>query len=109
MTRQKLKILAVCSENQWRSPTAETIYRGDDRVEVRSAGTSPTARHTISVKDVEWADLILAMEPKHREMIKRKFPKMTLPEIKILNIPDNYRYMDPDLANILSEEIESII
>lgn len=102
----KKKILAVCSQNQWRSPTAEKIYQGDQRVEVRSAGTSPSAIHSISQKDIVWADEILVMEPKHREMIQRKFPDAELPPISVLHIPDNYRYMDEELIEILKDAIE---
>src|SRR5512139_3631699 len=33
-------ILFVCGRNKWRSPTAERLYRNDNRIEVRSAGVS---------------------------------------------------------------------
>ena len=47
-----INILFVCSKNKWRSPTAETIYRNDSRLNVRSAGTSASARKTISEIDI---------------------------------------------------------
>lgn len=31
----RLKVLFVCSRNQWRSPTAEAMYRDDSRLSVR--------------------------------------------------------------------------
>jgi len=33
---KNINVLFVCSKNQWRSPTAEAIYRRDERVSVRS-------------------------------------------------------------------------
>jgi hypothetical protein len=42
---EKLKVLFICSRNQWRSPTAEQLWRRHPKVSTRSAGTSPNARH----------------------------------------------------------------
>lgn len=39
----------VCSRNQWRSPTAEQVWRRHPALSVRSAGTSPNARRPVSV------------------------------------------------------------
>ncbi|MFK7789851.1 MAG: phosphotyrosine protein phosphatase, partial [Phycisphaeraceae bacterium] len=43
-----MNMLFICSKNQWRSPTAEQIYRSDPRLNVRSAGTSSSARHKVT-------------------------------------------------------------
>lgn len=74
LTLNKLNVLFVCSKNQWRSPTAEAIYRGDDRVFVRSRGTARAAVQTIPSSDIAWADAILVMEDKHRQRIFADFP-----------------------------------
>ena len=87
----KLKLLVICSKNQWRSPTAERIYQHDSRIEVRSAGTSQHAKHRVSVKDIEWADLIACMETKHKQYIQRTFDKKLLPQIVVFNIEDQYK------------------
>lgn len=105
----KRQILFVCSKNRLRSPTAEAIYREDPRVAVRSAGTSPTAVHVVSVKDVEWAKLIVCMEQKHKAQLQRLFPNVELPPIKVLEIPDEYDFMAPDLVELLKQEIEQLI
>jgi predicted protein tyrosine phosphatase len=68
MPNVKHHVLFVCGRNQWRSPTAERLYRADPRVEVRSAGVSPKSRHQISRSDIEWADLILVMEGNYSGM-----------------------------------------
>lgn len=105
----RLKLLIACSKNKWRSPTAENIYRGDSRVEIRTAGTSLSAVHHISIKDIEWADMILCMESKHKVYIQQKFQELRLPPTKVLDIPDEYRYMDPELVKILRADIETIL
>ncbi|MBL9174848.1 MAG: hypothetical protein JNL10_15025, partial [Verrucomicrobiales bacterium] len=58
----RLRVLFVCSMNQWRSPTAEALYRNDARLEVRSAGVRIGARRRITQEDLEWADWIFVME-----------------------------------------------
>jgi len=57
------RVLFVCSRNQWRSPTAEAIYRNHPLVEALSAGVSSSARRRVSAKLLQLADLILVMEP----------------------------------------------
>jgi predicted protein tyrosine phosphatase len=104
-----LNLLFVCSKNKWRSPTAETIYRKDSRLNVRSAGTSSSARKQISEKDLNWADLILVMEHKHRKMINSKYRHLDLPEILVLDIPDDYQYMSDELITILQISIKKIL
>lgn len=105
----KLKLLVVCSKNRMRSPTAENIYRGDTRVDVRSAGISQNAAHYISTKDIEWSDQILCMESDHKEYIQQTFQNIKLPPIQVLDIYDEYEYMNPELIKLLKSDIESIL
>jgi predicted protein tyrosine phosphatase len=96
-------LLFVCSRNQWRSPTAEKIYR-DKGYSSRSAGTSPKAKHSISTKDIQWADLIFVMEKKHKSKIIANFGKaVERKTIHILDIPDEYQFMDPLLISHLED------
>jgi predicted protein tyrosine phosphatase len=99
---ERLKVLFVCSKNQWRSPTAEAIYRDDARLSVRSRGTSNSAAQPIREKDLVWADLVLVMEQKHRSRLLADFPDTTkFLTIHVLDIPDDYRYMDAELVQML--------
>lgn len=101
-----LNLLFICSKNKWRSPTAETIYRKDNRVNVRSAGTSDKARKTVSFSDIEWADIIFVMEKKHKAMLERKFSGCFSGKRGIvLDIPDDYQYMDEELVEILFDTV----
>ena len=103
-----IKILVVCSHNKWRSPTAEAIYRHDNRFVVRSAGLSKSSPHYLSIKDLEWADLLLYMEKEHFEKIKEIYASITFPKSVNLDIPDEYTYMQPELVDILTDKIEEL-
>ena len=105
-----INVLFVCSKNQWRSPTAEAVFRNDPGVSVRSAGTSRVARHTISITDIRWADVILVMEDKHSSRLRAQFrDEVRYKKLYTLDIPDLYKFMDPELVEILREKAEPFI
>ena len=102
-----MNALFICSRNQWRSPTAEAVFRRYPNVQTRSAGTSPNARHTVSINDIAWADKVFVMEQKHKNRLSAQFPRASQhKEIIVLDIPDDYRYMDEELIEILKESVE---
>ena len=106
----KPHILFVCGKNQWRSPTAEAIYRKDSRIKVRSAGVSGKSRHQISEKDLDWADLVLVMEQRYKSRIISNFRYYpNLPRIESLDIPDEFKYMDEELIELITEGTEFYI
>jgi predicted protein tyrosine phosphatase len=97
-----MNVLFVCSRNKWRSRTAETIFQNDQRHNVKSAGTENDARIKITEKLITWADLIFVMEKRHKERLKEKYGTLLdEKEIIILDIQDNYRYMDSELIDTL--------
>ena len=98
-------LLFLCSRNQWRSPTAEKIWQKE--WSVRSAGLSPKARKTVSINDIRWANVIFVMEKKHKQRLVAQFSRVLIgKEIVVLDIPDDYQYMDPDLIEILRCKVE---
>jgi predicted protein tyrosine phosphatase len=106
----KMNLLFVCSRNQWRSPTAETIFRENTKLNVKSAGTSPSARIKLNEKHVTWADIIFVMEKKHRQIIEEKFRGiLDYQKIIVLFIPDEYQYMDKELIDELKAKVASYI
>ncbi|MGB7327188.1 MAG: protein tyrosine phosphatase [Rubripirellula sp.] len=108
MTR--LNVLFVCSKNQWRSPTAEAIYQRDERVSVRSRGTAKAAVQTIRSDDIIWADVIMVMEDKHRQRILADFPgEAKFKPMHVLDIPDDYQFMDDELVELIRTAAEPII
>ena len=106
----KTKILFVCSRNQWRSPTAEALFKNHPRYEARSAGTSDSARIKVTACHLGWADLIFGMECKHAELLRERFPvELTDKPLITLRIPDDYAFMDPALIALLRDELATHI
>jgi predicted protein tyrosine phosphatase len=66
-------LLFICSKNQWRSPTAELLFKNHPTHPARSAGTSDKARIKINQKMIDWADVILLMERKHLDIVRQRF------------------------------------
>lgn len=104
-----MRILVLCSRNQWRSPTAEEVFRGRSDVSVRSAGTSPSARRRVNERDIEWADLVVVMETKHRDILRKRFGRPLPVPVVVLHIPDEYPFMDPELVELLEDGISALI
>ena len=102
---QPIKVLFVCGRNRRRSPTAEWIFRNDPRLSVRSAGTSESSKRRITEGDLLWADLILVMERKYAARIRVLFPDADIPDMRTLDIPDNYDYMDAELIELLETAV----
>ena len=106
----RINVLFVCSRNQWRSPTAEAVYRKDERVSVRSRGTTCNAVQTISAVDVAWADVIFVMEQKHRNRILADFPDSTRHKsIHVLDIRDEFQFMDPEPIELVQVACDPLI
>jgi predicted protein tyrosine phosphatase len=105
-----MKLLFVCSQNRLRSPTAEAVFSAYRGVEARSAGTNHDAETPISADLIEWADLVLVMEKSHKNRITKKFKaQFKAKRMVVLDIPDDYEYMHPDLVRILKAKVPRYI
>lgn len=105
-----LNVLFVCSRNQWRSPTAEHLYRNDGRVQVRSAGVAKSARRLVSIRDIEWADLVMVMETKHFQQLQKRFGEVIGRDCcHVLDIPNEYEYLDSELIALIQQSVEPIL
>lgn len=111
--QHRLKILFVCAMNKKRSATAEQLYRNDARLEVRSAGVRAEAKRRVNESDLIWADIVFVMERTHKRWLATQFPELDLPRIEVLDIPDDYEFMDAALQEMLrmtlDPEIDSIL
>ena len=106
---KKLKLLFVCTVNRMRSATAHKIYEGDDRFEVKSAGTDKTATTVLTKEILDWADSIVVMEKHHRNHIRKHFPEIyKIKRIVCLYITDDYEYMQTELVEILKDKLEDV-
>jgi predicted protein tyrosine phosphatase len=71
-----------------------------------SAGTDPDAENPISDELLEWADVVLCMEDRHRRLLsERHGAALRGRKIAVLGIPDRYGFMDPKLVNALKRKV----
>ncbi|MBC8001251.1 MAG: protein tyrosine phosphatase [Opitutaceae bacterium] len=101
-----LKLLFVCSQNIWRSRTAEQIFSGTPGWLVKSAGTEDGARIKITAGLVGWADVVFVMEKKHLDRIRAAFGELlTGRKLVCLQIPDDFPYMHLELIQLLRDRV----
>jgi predicted protein tyrosine phosphatase len=105
-----MNILFICSRNQWRSRTAEIIFKNTKSHLVKSAGTEPSARVRVSAELIRWSDIIFVMEKRHRQRLNENFPgEMQNKDVLILDIADKYSYMDEELIEIIRTSVASYL
>ncbi|AIQ29949.1 protein tyrosine phosphatase [Paenibacillus sp. FSL P4-0081] len=105
-----MKLLFICSRNKWRSLTAEKIFDGYNGYEARSAGTEEGARIQVTEGYIGWSDLIFVMEKKHTRRLRDKFAdSLRNKQVICLDIPDDYRFMDEELIEILKSRVSEYI
>jgi predicted protein tyrosine phosphatase len=104
------KLLFICSQNKWRSLTAEKIFEGLDHYQVKSAGTDKGARVRVTAGHIGWADWIFVMEKKHLQILKSKYQdELQSKKVICLNIADDFEFMDRELIEILKSKLSEYI
>ncbi|HLV40718.1 MAG TPA: hypothetical protein VKY37_00435 [Brumimicrobium sp.] len=113
MLKPSKNILFICSANKQRSKTADDYFSAkydSERYQFDSAGTNlkicqKEGTNPLSEELIDWADLIFVMEKRHKQAIssftKEKFDS----KVKVLNIPDRYKYYQKELIEILEEKM----
>lgn len=77
---------------------------------VRSCGLSDSSPRRLRVADLEWADVVFVMESKHRSRIRESMSQaLGQTPVNILDIPDDYQFMDPELVDLLQERVEAFL
>jgi len=100
------RALFICSQNLMRSPTAEAVFGRRPGVEAASAGVHREAERPVSVALLEWADLVLVMEHAHRRALQRRLGEAAARRpIVVLDIPDRYPFMHPELVRLLEDRV----
>lgn len=104
------KILFVCSANKQRSKTASDYFSEKiTSILFDSAGTN----HKICNKEgtqaltdslMEWADLVIVMEEKHKRIIVNNGGSSFRKKIKVLAIPDRFKYYQKELIELLNQK-----
>ncbi|HVV55870.1 MAG TPA: hypothetical protein VHC47_11115 [Mucilaginibacter sp.] len=94
-------LLFICNRNQWRSPTAEQLFRDHPLHDALSAGTSNSARIKVNQGMIDWADVIFFMEWEHRDIVTQRF-RLQDQKLIVLEIEDIYPFGDPELIDMLT-------
>lgn len=104
------KFLFICSKNKHRSPTAEIIFSENPNLETRSGGLSDESPHVLDADDLEWADYIFVMTANHKNKLQDKFRNFLKDKkVIVLDISDEYDYMDPELIEILKKKVSKFV
>ncbi|MGB3241071.1 MAG: low molecular weight protein tyrosine phosphatase family protein [Geitlerinemataceae cyanobacterium] len=100
------KLLFICGKNRWRSPTAEALFSKYEGLEVESAGIDRDADFPLSSDAIQNADIVFVMEQSQRRKLSQKFGVwLKNKQVVCLDIPDRYRYMQPELIELLQQKV----
>lgn len=101
------QLLFICSQNRWRSLTAERLFDNHPKFEARSAGTEPGARVRVTAGHLGWADTVFVMERRHADILQQKFgAELAGKTIINLRIPDKFQFLSPILQELLRERLQ---
>ena len=101
-----MRLLFICSQNKWRSLTAEQLFDEHEHYEARSAGTEPGARVRVAAGHLGWAEIIFVMERRHADRLGEKFAdELHSKPVVVLRIPDKYPFGDARLVALLREKL----
>lgn len=100
------RVLCVCSAGLLRSPTAAFVLSQEPyNFNTRAAGLNPEfALVPVDRVLLEWADEIVVMSAQQAEQIRAMLEDEK--PIVVLRIPDNFRYRDPELIQLIRESYD---
>ena len=110
-----MNVLFVCSANKDRSVTAEELaYEQWPKHHYLSAGTNQKLcfnYHTQFINEelLKWADIVFAMENKHKEQMLRLFGNSYSKRVAVLGIRDHYEFGNTGLKELLSEKLQAYL
>ena len=108
----KKHLLFLCSANLDRSPTAESLFKGNIEYEARSCGLSLLAKKQATRTLIAWADTIFVMDERndmHKTLLTQRFPEAWYKEIVILVISNEFTRNDPELLRLLKLRLQNYI
>lgn len=114
---QPKNILFICSANKQRSKTADDYFSekySTENYQFDSAGTNlkicqKEGTNPLTEELINWADLIFVMEKRHKQVISSFTKEKHDSKIKVLNIPDRYKYYQKELIEILDAKVSNYL
>jgi len=99
------RVLFVCSAGLLRSATGARIYSGV--YNTRCAGSEDYALIPVSDSLILWSQQIVFVNKRNYESVKRKYD-LSDHDVVVLDIPDMYNHMHPELIKSFEEQYEPI-
>lgn len=103
------KVLFVCSAGILRSATGARMYA--HKYNTRNCGSHlDMALIPLSENLLWWADEVVFVNKENYQNAMRDFPEIMskLHNVRVLNIPDCYMHMDPELKKAFEEQYEAV-
>lgn len=102
------KVLFVCSMGILRSATAARLYA--PKYNTRSAGSWPDALIPLTPLLLAWAEEIVFVNKENYLGACKQFPGLDQFDgtLRILDIPDKYPHMHPELQQAFKEQYEPV-
>lgn len=104
------RVLFVCSAGILRSATAARIYA--KKYNTRAAGSAVYALIPVTHELIIWADRIVFVNEYNHWEVSKKYDLDDVVSsgtiIQVLNIPDDYKHMHPDLIKEFERQFEPI-
>jgi predicted protein tyrosine phosphatase len=64
----------------------------------------------VSQEDIYWAEVIFVMEEKHKSRLRTEYADLLRDKrLYVLDIPDEYKYMDPALIDEIQRSVGAIL
>lgn len=107
--------LFVCSANKQRSKTADDYFSEKyPSLQFESAGTNlkicqKEGTNPMTEELAEWADVIFVMEKRHKDLINKHTNKSYAKKIRVLHIPDRFKYYQKELIELLNDKLDSFL
>lgn len=93
-----------------RSPTAEQVFASWPGIETDSAGLHSSAEVVLSPDQIEWADLIVVMEQRHRTMLATHYGAYLKDKrVVCVDVPDKFPFMDANLVALLEAKVGPLL
>lgn len=99
------RVLFVCSAGLLRSPTGARLYA--QKYNTRAAGSADYALIPVTHDLLLWAQEVVFVDKENREAVHERFDLTEFPcKIVVLDIPDQYEHMHPELVKAFKEQYE---
>lgn len=98
------RILFLCADGRARGPTAAQVFGERPGVSTDFAAVEAGAADAVSREQLDWADLIMVMEQRHKTRLAERFgAALRGRAIVNLNIRDDYAFMDARLVALMRD------